>query len=66
MRMIVIVLQDDGDVGIVPSDGITPGLGLAACKGAADYYQRAVIEAEVQQRLREREEQKSEAPALDG
>ena len=65
MKTITIVLQDDGNVGIIPGGEISPAMGLAMCKAGTDYYQREVIEQKAVARLAELKQEAEKEESTD-
>lgn len=60
MKIIVLTLEGE-KVGVTPSDGVTPQRAIEVCSAAIKFFQGQLIEAEVQRRMLEKEEDASTA-----
>ena len=57
---IISIQVQDGRVQFVPSDGVTPAMGIQACEAVAAAVRELLVQAEVERRIAAAQEQEGE------
>ena len=57
---IISIQINEGRVQFIPSDGVTPAIGLQACEAVADAFRELLVQAEVEQRIAAAQEAKDD------
>ena len=57
---IISIQINEGRVQFIPSDGVTPAMGIQACEAVATAFRELLVQAEVERRIAAAQEQEED------